>query len=152
MTMTALAEPATWDVRTSLTIRGFDCDPDTLSAHLDLVPHHVVRRGGTLWQVWSRPDAAAGNEWVWRPEPELPADLPDARPARIGLGDLLRPLCRALAERRDRLATLPACRGEIRIEIVPQGALPEIDFTAGDLAALRDLGLDWSVDLRTVTH
>lgn len=148
MTATALAEPAAWDVRTSLTIRGFECDPDALSAHLDLEPHHIVRRGGTAWLVWSRPGAEAVNEWVWRPATDLPAE----RPERIGLGALLRPMCRALAERRDRLATMPACTGEIRIEIVPRGALPAIDFAAGDLAALRDLGLDWSVDLRTVTH
>jgi hypothetical protein len=137
-----------WDVRTSLTLSGFDCDPDDLSTRLGLEPHHVVRRGGSSWLMWQRPDAPARNEWVWRPD----ADLPAERPARIGLADLLRPLCRALTERRDAFADLPGCRGAIRIEILPHDALPAIDLDAGDLAALADLGLDWSVDLQTVTH
>lgn len=141
------AGPA-WDVRTSVTLSGFDCDPDELSARLGLEPHHVVRRGGSSWAIWKHPQLPARNEWVWRPD----AGLPAARPARIGLGELLRPLYDALAERREHLAALPDCTGEIRIEIVPHGALPAIDLAAGDLDALADLGLGWSVDLQTVTH
>ena len=143
------ARTAAYEIRASLTITGFAGDPARVTAHLDLAPTRTARRAGGLYRALhiagSGHDGA--SEWVFRP----PLDLPEPRPSRLALADLLRPLRDALEPRRDRLATLPRCTREIRIEIVPRGTTPKIAFEAGDLDFLDRFGLTWAIDIRTAT-
>ena len=143
----APAAAAAYEIRASLTLTGFDGDPDAVSAHLDLQPTRVRRRSSGLYRALrlAGPDSDGANEWVFRPV----LDLPEPRPARLGLAELLHPLRAALEARCDRLATLPRCSREIRIEILSRGMTPEIVFAEGDLDFLTRLGLPFALDIRT---
>jgi hypothetical protein len=145
--VTAPAAIAAYEIHASLTLAGFAGDPAMVTAHLGLEPTRTARRAGGLYRALriAGPGHDGASEWVFRP----PLDLPEPRPARLALAELLRPLRDALEPRRDRLATLPRCTREIRIEIVPQGTTPKIAFEAGDLDFLDRLGLTWAIDIRT---
>lgn len=145
--MTSLAETTAYDIRASLLIADFDCDPDELTAHLDLQPDRISRRPGGYSVPWRTGNRAARNEWLFRPA----VDLPEPGAHRIGMRDLLRPLCAALETRRDRLSTLPRCSGLIRIEVKPGADTPDIALAADDLDFMNRLGLPFAIDIRTVT-
>ena len=143
--MTAIDETPHCEIRASLWISGFDCDPDDISAHLDLQPSSVVRRGWRFLPFRDRTNLSGTNEWEFRTE----LDLPDPLPRCIEMGDLLRPLRTALESRIDRLTTMPPCSSRVSVEVLPRREPPEFSFAAGDLDFLDRVGLPFGIDIQT---
>ena len=142
--MPETSNDALYKISVRLWVSEFDCDPDAISQHLDLIPHHVVRKGQIFPPPRDPAYRAKRNTWVFGPEPALPVPLPHC----IEITQLLLPMRTALQTRLDRLATLPEGTASISVYVLPWQAVPAFAFKPEDMRFLSLTGLPFDIDIQ----
>ncbi len=145
--MADLYRDSLYEIRVSLWIVGFDCDPDDISAHLELRPDHFVRKGQHFPPPRDSTYRAKHNVWALRPKLDLPSPLPHC----IEMSLLLEPLRAALESRFDKLATLPACAPgspHVSVYVLPWQTVPAFSFASEDFDFLNRVKLPFEIDIQ----
>jgi hypothetical protein len=141
---TETSDPIYW-FSVTLSLVGFECDPDAVTEHLGLVPTRIVRKGQSFPPPRHPDYRARYNCWHYRP----PQAIEAAPPHHIEMNAVLRPFRDALEPRLDQVATLPSCRRkDLSVYVAPNPVTPSFGFDPESLAFLGRLGLPCEIDIQ----